>query len=147
MVSVPAVVHAVTLISSGDQANHHLTDWDSCSHSRPPESLPEPRSVDPFAALPTDLGRSLDWVELVRVRRQLEDGQPVPGRTSSPIERLTWVFKLSQTKTMGPLMRAVQQPGAAGLGEALALVAAPAAVHAVDQPGLLSWFDGDERGQ
>ena len=43
-------------------------------------------------------------------------------------------------------MGGVQQPGVIRLGEALALLVGPAAVHAVDQPGPAAGPDGDQRG-
>ena len=46
------------------------------------------------------------------------------------------------------LVRGVQEPGVVRLGEAFALVAARArCVHPVDQPGLVTVLDGDQRGQ
>ena len=41
-------------------------------------------------------------VEFVRIRRELADGQPVPGGRPARPSRLTWAPRLSHTSTMGP---------------------------------------------
>ena len=43
----------------------------------------------------------LEWIQLVRVWRQLADGQPVRAAASSAIGALTCGFRLSQTSTIG----------------------------------------------
>ena len=45
---------------------------------------------------------AFDRVELGCVRRELVDRQPVPGGDQRRIARLTCVFRLSQTRTIGP---------------------------------------------
>jgi hypothetical protein len=75
------------------------------------------------------------------------DGLPPPSRTAAPRGALQVVPDQHQ-RAVELLVRGVQQPGVAGLGEALALIAAPSAgpVHPVDQPGLLPGLDRDQRG-
>jgi hypothetical protein len=52
--------------------------------------------VNSAVGLPTGLNSG-------RVRREPEDGQPVPAATRSVIARLTWVFKPSHTTRSGPV--------------------------------------------
>ena len=92
-------------------------------------------------------------MELGRVRRQLEDRQPVPDRgqlAHRPADVSVQVVPDQHERAAELLARGVQQPGAVLLGEALALVPAPpaaAVVHPVDQPWLAAGPDGDQRDQ
>ena len=82
---------------------------------------------------------------------ELEDRQPVPGRDQlahRPADVRVQVVPDQDDRPAELLAGGVQQPGVVRLGEALALVAAPAAgVDAVDQPGLLPGLHRDQRGQ
>ena len=55
-------------------------------------------SQGPFQVRP----HQLDGIELVRIRRELADTQPVRAATSSVMAALTWQLRLSQTTTIGP---------------------------------------------
>jgi hypothetical protein len=64
--------------------------------------------------------------------------------------RLTCVFRLFRTRTMGaaePLVDGIEQAGVAGLGEALAAAFGVSAVEvdAVDQPGPVTGVGADQR--
>ncbi len=94
----------------------------------------------------------LHRVQLVRIRRQLEDGQPGPGRDQlghRGADVAIQVVPHDHQRASELLMRGVEEPGVVCLGEAFALVAAPPAVlvDAVDQPGPVPGLDGDQRGQ
>ena len=86
-----------------------------------------------LARLARDLFRwdqtELDRVELVRVGRELEDGQPVPGRDQlghRGADVGIQVVPDDHERAAELLVRGVQQPGVVRLGEALALVLAAA---------------------
>ena len=88
----------------------------------------------------------------MRIRRQLADGQPVPGRDQPGHRAADVGIQVVPHQDDGPgelLVGSVQEPGVVRLGEAFALVfAVPAAmVDAVDQPGPAAGLDSDERGQ
>ena len=91
-------------------------------------------------------------VQLVSVRWEPEDGQPVPcgdqiGHHMADVG--VQAVPHDHERPAELLVRVVQQPGVIGFGEPLAPVIAgtAAVVHPVDQPGPLPGPDGDQRGQ
>jgi len=91
------------------------------------------------------LPHRFDWVELVRVRREPDDGQPVPGADQvghHVADVGVQAVPHDHERPAELLVRVVQQPGVLGFGEPLAPVIAgtAAVVHPVDQPGPLPPF-------
>jgi hypothetical protein len=92
----------------------------------------------------------LNRVQLRRVGRQLEDGQPVPGRDQLVHRAAGMGVQAVPDQDHGTvqlLVGSVQEPGVIRLGEPLALISPPCAVRAEDQPGTAAGPDGDQRGQ
>ena len=87
----------------------------------------------------------------MRIRRQLADGQSVPGHDQLGHRGADVGLEVvpdDHERAGELLVRGVQESGLVRLGEPFALVlAAAAAVHAVDQPGPAPGLDRDQRGE
>src|SRR5580693_3442765 len=89
-------------------------------------------------------------VQFAVVRRELVDGQPVPGceqLAHRAADVGVQIVPDQYDRAVQLLVGGVQEPGVVRLGEPLALISPPCAVGAVDQPGTAAGPDGDQRGQ